>query len=140
MFTEELLKELLRERKTSVFWNILQLSFWEKTYFSCGVQANRAMNRFLACMQAAGDWTWGTEICHYFNPHWSHVVILCGFSAFVLDTHLKGEGVRNISFMIPFSTITQSTIAYAICMRRLLTSLESGLSGTREQLHGNLFW
>ena len=33
---------------------------------------------------------------------------------------LEGEGVRNISFMIPFSTMTQSTTAYAICMRRLL--------------------
>ena len=62
MFTEELLKELLRDLYFGTFSNC---RFWEKTYFSCGVQANRAMNRFLACMQAAGDWTLGTEIYQY---------------------------------------------------------------------------
>ena len=48
------------------------------------------------------------------------------------SSSLKG----NISFMIPFSTITQSTTAYA----QGYYSLKSGLCRKREQLHGNPFW
>ena len=61
MFTEELLKELLRERKTSVFWNILQLSVLGKDLFflRCpGKPRHESFSRMHASCRGldTGDW------------------------------------------------------------------------------------